>query len=129
MSWVREMIKNENKVKRKVQLKRVNIKPREVKLPKEMLEKAEEVVAQKQEPDLSADQQAILFVCERGHQSFVSIFQGVNSTRIPIGKPPLDEKTVRSLLLELEKEGYLSKAELQDQPTWTATEKARALET
>ena len=123
------MIKNENKVKRKVQLKRVNIKPREVKLPKEMLEKAEEVVAQKQEPDLSADQQAILFVCERGHQSFVSIFQGVNSTRIPIGKPPLDEKTVRSLLLELEKEGYLSKAELQDQPTWTATEKARALET
>jgi hypothetical protein len=126
---VPEMIKNENKVKRKVQLKRVNIKPREVKLPKEVLEKAEEVVAQKQEPDLSADQQAILFVCERGHQSFVSILQGVNSTRIPIGKPPLDEKTVRSLLLELENEGYLSKAELQDQPTWTATEKARSLET
>ncbi|MFX1299491.1 MAG: hypothetical protein ACFFAL_06945 [Promethearchaeota archaeon] len=123
------MIKNENKVKRKVRLKRVNIKPREVRLPKEMLEKAGEVVAQRQEPDLSADQQAILFVCERGHQSFVSILQGVNSTRIPIGKPPLDERTVRSLLLELEKEGYLAKAEIHDQPTWTATEKARALET
>ncbi len=94
-----------------------------------MLEKAGEVVAQRQEPDLSADQQAILFVCERGHQSFVSILQGVNSTRIPIGKPPLDERTVRSLLLELEKEGYLAKAEIHDQPTWTATEKARALET
>jgi hypothetical protein len=129
MKWVRGVIKNENKVKRKVQLKRVNIKPREVKLPKEILEKAEEVVAQKQEPDLSADHQAILFICERGHQSFVSILQGVNSTRIPIGKPPIDEKTLRSLLQELEKEGFLTKAEIQDQPTWTATEKARALET
>ena len=126
---MRDMIKNENKVKRKVQLKRVNIKPREVKVPKEILDKVEEMVAQKKEPDLSADHQAILFICGRGHQSFVSILQGVNSTRIPIGKPPLDEKTVRSLLQELEKEGYLSKAELQDQPTWTATEKARALET
>lgn len=126
---MRDVIKNENKVKRKVQLKRVNIKRREVKVPKEILEKVEEMVAQKKEPDLSADHQAILFICGRGHQSFVSILQGVNSTRIPIGKPAIDEKTVRSLLQELEKEGYLTKADIQDQPTWTATEKARALET
>jgi hypothetical protein len=123
------MIRNENKVKRKVRLKHVNVKRQEVKLPKEIIEKAKKAAAEKQEPELSADQQAILFICERGHQSFVSIFQGVNSTRIPIGKPPLDEKTVRSLLEGLEKEDYLTKVELQDQPAWTATAKARALET
>ncbi len=93
-----------------------------------MLEKVEAVEAQKKEPELSADQQAVLFICQRGHQSFMSILQGVNSTRIPVGKTPLKEKEVRSLLDELEAQGFLAKAEIHDQTTWTATAKARELE-
>jgi hypothetical protein len=124
-----EMITDQNKVKRKFQLKHVTIKRQEVSLPKEMLAKAEEAEAKREEHDLTADQQAILFICQRGHQSFISIFQGVNSTRIPIGKPPINEETVRSLLDELEVKGYLSKAKIHDQSTWTATLKAKDLET
>lgn len=122
------MIKNNNKVKRKVQLKHTTVKKQEVSLPKEMLEKAKQAEAQRSDPELSADQQAILFICQRGHQSFISILQGVNSTRIPVGKKPLSEKELRILLAALEKEDYLSKAEIHDQPTWTATPKARDLE-
>ncbi|MFW9831472.1 MAG: hypothetical protein ACFFD8_06830 [Candidatus Thorarchaeota archaeon] len=123
------MVTNENKVKRKVHLKPATIKKQAVSLPKEMLEKAEQADAQRTEPELSADQQAILFICNRGHQSFISILQGVNSTRIPIGKKPLADEELRKLLSDLENDGLLSKAELHDQPTWTATPKARDLET
>ncbi len=123
------MITDQNKVKRKVQLKHVTIKRQEISLSKEMLAKAKEAEAKREEPDLNADQQAILFICQRGHQSFISIFQGVNSTRIPIGKPPINEENVRLLLDELETNGYLSKTKIHDQPTWTATPKAKELET
>ncbi len=126
------MIDNENKVKRKVQLKHATVKRQEVSLPKEMIEQAEAAEAAEAERDeakLSADQLAILFICERGHQSFISILQGVNSTRVPVGKKPLKEDAVRLVLDELEIQGYLKKAEMHDQPTWTATAKARDLET
>lgn len=123
------MIRNENKVKRKIQLRHIKPTRREINIPKEFLKKAEEAVADKKEPQLTADQLAILFICQRGHQSFISILQGVNSTRIPIGKKPLDDKAVRKILTELEKQGFLTKVELQDQPAWTVTAKARELET
>jgi hypothetical protein len=126
------MIENENKVKRKIQLRPVTVKRQEISLPKEILEKAEAAEAKEaveEESHLSADQLAILFVCQRGHQSFISVLQGVNSTRIPVGKKPLKEAEVRALLDDLETQGYLKKAEMHDQPTWAATEKARALET
>jgi hypothetical protein len=126
------MIENENKVKRKIQLRRVAVKRQEISLPKEIIEKAEAAEAKEaveEESHLSADQLAILFVCQRGHQSFISILQGVNSTRIPVGKKPLKEAEVRALLDDLETQGYLKKAEMHDQPTWAATEKARDLET
>lgn len=123
------MISNENKVKRKIQLRHIKPTRREINIPKEVLKKAEEAVAEKKEPQLTADQLAILFICQRGHQSLISILQGVNSTRIPIGKKPLDDKAVRKILTELEKQGFLTKVELQDQPAWTVTAKARELET
>lgn len=126
------MIENENRVKRKVQLRRITVKRQEISLPKEIIEKAEAAEAKEaveEESHLSADQLAILFVCQRGHQSFISVLQGVNSTRIPVGKKPLKEAEVRALLDDLETQGYLKKAEMHDQPTWVATEKARALET
>ncbi|MFX1565472.1 MAG: hypothetical protein ACFFCH_05730 [Promethearchaeota archaeon] len=126
------MIENENKVKRKIQLKPVAVKHQEVSIPKTIIEQAEaaEVAeAEGEESLLSADQQAILFICQRGHQSFISILQGVNSTRVPIGKSPLKEDEVRVILDELVSQGYLKKAEMHAQPTWTATAKARALET
>jgi hypothetical protein len=126
------MIENENRVKRKVQLKPVAVKRQESSLPKEVIEQAEATVAAETNGDettLSADQLAILFICQRGHQSFISILQGVNSTRVPVGLKPLKEDEVRGLLDELEAEDYLKKAEMQDQLTWTATDKARALET
>jgi hypothetical protein len=126
------MIENENKVKRKVQLKPVAVKSQVISIPKEMIEQAEAAEAAEakgEESQLTADQQAILFICQRGHQSFISILQGVNSTRVPIGKKPLKEAEVRTILSELESQGYLKKAEMHDQSTWTATAKARALET
>ncbi len=125
------MIENENKVKRKIQLKPVGVKRQEVSLPKEIIEQAEaaEIAeAMEEESTLSADQLAVIFICKRGHQSFISIFQGVNSTRVPIGKKPLKEDEVRSILDTLETQGYLKKAEMHDQPTWTATAKAREME-
>ena len=126
------MFEDENRVKRKVQLKRVAVKRQESSLSKEVVDQAEAAVAadtKSDEAKLSADHLAILFICQRGHQSFISILQGVNSTRVPVGLSPLKEDDVRALLDELESEDYLKKAEMQDQPTWTATEKARALET
>jgi len=126
------MIENENKVKRKIQLKHVAIKRQEMSLPKDIVEHAEAATAAEtegEESKLSADELAILFICQRGHQSFISILQGVNSTRVPVGMSPLKEDEVRKLLYELEVQGYLKKAEMHDQLTWTATAKARALET
>lgn len=122
------MILNENRVKRKVHLKHIPAKKKELSIPKEVLDKADQALFHQAEPELSADQQAILFICQRGHQSFISILQGVNSTRIPIGKSPLKEAEIRAILDDLEGKGYLSKAEIHDQQTWTATQKARALE-
>ena len=126
------MFEDENRVKRKVQLKPVTVKRQESSLPKDIVQQAEAAVVTEIKDDeakLSADQLAILFICQRGHQSFISILQGVNSTRVPVGLSPLKEDAVRALLDELETEEYLKKAEMQDQPTWTATAKARALET
>jgi hypothetical protein len=126
---VSRLITNENKVKRKVQLKHVAVKRQEVSLPKEMVNQAvaaEAAEAEGEEAKLSADQHAILFICQRGHQSFISIYQGVNSTRVPIGKKPLKEEEVRSILEELEKQELLKKSEMHDQPTWTATAKAQS---
>ncbi len=126
------MIENTNRVKRKIQLKPVAVKRQEISIPKEMIEQAEAAKAaeaETEESKLSADALAVLFICQRGHQSFISILQGVNSTRVPIGKNPLKEDEVRSILTDLETQGYLKKAKMQDQPTWTATHKVRELET
>jgi hypothetical protein len=126
------MITNENRVKRKVQLKHVAIRHQEVSLPKEIVKQTEaENVTEGDEDEskFSADQLAILFICQRGYQSFISILQGVNSTRVPVGKTPLKEEEVRVILGELEIQGYLKKADMHDQTTWTTTAKARALET
>ena len=126
------MFEDKNRVKRKVQLRHVTVKRQESSLPKDVVEQAEATVVAEikgDEAKLSADQLAVLFICQRGHQSFISILQGVNSTRVPVGLSPLKEDDVRALLDELETEEYLKKAVMQDQPTWTATAKARALET
>ncbi len=122
------MIINENRVKRKVHLKHIPVKKKELSLSKDVLEKADQIPFHEAGPELTADQQAILFICQRGHQSFISILQGVNSTRIPIGKSPLKEAELHSVLNDLEDQGYLSTTEIHDQQTWTATEKAKALE-
>ena len=118
---------NENKAKRKAQPKpappqsETPVAPKKTKVTKKKAPKTEE-------PELSADQQAILFICQRGHQSLISILQGVNSTRVPVGKSPIQEADLRNLLEGLESDGYLSSTELHDQTTWIATPKARALE-
>jgi hypothetical protein len=77
---------------------------------------------------LSADQVAIVFLCQRGHQTLISLLQGVNSTRIPIGKSPIDEKAILPMLKELEEQGYLTKSAIKDQSAWTTTPKAQELE-
>jgi hypothetical protein len=123
---VPEMRYNENRVKQKGQPKPVQKKPE---TPQETPKDIEESGAESQEAELSADQLAILFICHRGHQSLISILQGVNSTRVPVGKLPIKEAELRDLLKELEKEGYLTSTELHDQTTWIATPKAKALET
>ena len=117
---------NENKTKRKGQSKPV-LKKTET--PKESPKDIEDTRNDTQEQELSADQLAILFICQRGHQSLISILQGVNSTRVPVGKSPIKEAELRDLLKELEKKGYLTSTELHDQTTWITTPKAKALET
>lgn len=117
-------------MKRKVQLKHAAVKRQEVSIPKEMIEHAvaaEATEAVGEEAKLSADQHAILYICQRGHQSFISIYQGVNSTRVPIGKEPLKEGELRSILEELEAKELLKKTEIHDQPTWMTTPKAQFL--
>jgi hypothetical protein len=117
---------NENKVKQKARPKPVLKTP---KAPQEPLKDDRRIETGIQESDLSADQLAILFICQRGHQSLISILQGVNSTRVPIGKSPIKEAELQDLLKSLENEGFLSKTEIHDQTTWIATTKAKALET
>jgi hypothetical protein len=118
---------NKNRAKPKAHIEPTPKKPEPSETPKEPLKKTKK--PEIQEPELSADQLAILFLCHRGHQSLISILQGVNSTRVPVGKSPIQEKELRDLLKELEKEGFLSRTELHDQTTWIATPKAKALET
>lgn len=118
---------NENKAKPQTQTKPVPIKPKSPKTPEEPLKESEK--PEIQESELSADQLAILFICHRGHQSLISILQGVNSTRVPVGKSPIKEAELRDLLKGLENKGYLSRTEIHDQTTWIATTKAKDLET
>ncbi|MFX0168045.1 MAG: hypothetical protein ACFE89_01705 [Candidatus Hodarchaeota archaeon] len=120
---------NKNKAKRRSQLPSTPLKEKETISPRELVPNSEKTVTEPQESDLSADQLAIIFVCQRGHQSLISILQGVNSTRVPVGKPPLKEEKLRDLLKDLENQGYLSTTEIHDQTTWIATAKANALET
>lgn len=124
-----EMRYNKNKAKRRLQLPSTPLKEEETIPPSKLVQNSEKPVTEPQESDLSADQLAIIFVCQRGHQSLISILQGVNSTRVPVGKPPLKEEKLRDLLEDLEKQGYLSTTEIHDQTTWIATPKAHALET
>jgi hypothetical protein len=79
--------------------------------------------------EIGADHLAILFVCQQGWQTLFDILRGVNATRVPIGKAPLREADVLSLLNELEKQGFLKKIELKGRPAWTATPKGRDVET
>ncbi len=78
---------------------------------------------------IGADHLAILFVCQQGWQTLSSILRGLNSTRVPIGKTPLHQDEVLSLLQELENQGLLNKIELKGRPAWTATQKGRDIET
>lgn len=105
------------------------MKHQDVSLPQEMVEQvaAAEAEVEGEEAKLSADQHAVLYICQRGHQSFISIYQGVNSTRVPIGKDPMKEDELHLILGELEAKGLLKKAEIHDQPTWTTTAKAQSL--
>jgi len=119
---------NSSEPRRKVKLRHVETKRQEVSIPPEVLEKARQAASQ-QELDLSADHLSILYVCQKGHQPLFNIVRGVNSTRVPVGKKPLDEKTVLAMIQELEEQGFLSKAVIRDRPTWTATQKARELDT
>ena len=105
----------------------------ETKRQKSKLRHADVAKAQKARPEepsvsLSADQAAILFLCQRGHQTLISLLHGVNSTRVPVGKSAIDEKTILPLLKQLEDQGYLTKSVIKDQPAWTVTTKARELE-
>ncbi len=80
-------------------------------------------------PEIGADHLAILFVCQQGWQTLSSIIRGLNATRIPIGKTPLREDDVLSLLKELENQDFLNKIELKGRPAWTSTPKGRDIET
>lgn len=122
------MYSNVNVRKSKVHLQHVETKRQEIAIPREVLEKAKQAREEQLEPELSADHLAIIYVCQRGQQDLLSIMRGVNATRVPIGKEPIDNQAVLSLLNELEAQGYLVKGELLDQPVWTTTDKAKELE-
>jgi len=122
------MAKDENVRDRKRHLRHVDTRRQKVSIPSETLRMAKQADAKQIEQELNADQLAIIFVCQRGRQSLFDITRGVNSTRIPIGKDPIKEKEVQSILNKLEEKGYLSKAEISGQPTWVATTKAKDLE-
>jgi len=118
---------NENKANPPEQNKQVPKKPKPLKTTEEPIKESEK--PETKESDLSADQLAILFICHRGHQSLISILQGVNSTRVPVGKSPIKEAELQGLLKVLENQGYLSRTEIHDQTTWISTTKAKDLET
>ena len=122
------IIKNDNRKRRRPPLEHVTTKRQEVSLPKEILEKAQEAQSEKMDVQLNADHLAILFIAQRGRQPLISILQGVNATRIPIGKKPLNEKKVLSLLEDLVNEGFLIQSELHDQQTWITSAKVKDLE-
>ena len=122
------MAKDENVRNRKRRLHHVKTKRQEVTLPSEIIEKAKQAELEKSDLAFTADQLAVLFICQRGHQSLSSIQRGVNSTRIPVGKNHLNEEAILSIITELEDQGLLVKAEIRDQPTWMSTPKAQELE-
>lgn len=78
---------------------------------------------------IGADHLAILFVCQQGWQTLFDILRGVNATRVPIGKTPLREADVLTLLNELENQGFVNRIELKGRPAWTATPRGRDIET
>lgn len=122
------MVKDKNVRDPKRRLRHVETRRQEVSIPSEVLEKAKQAIAEQTDLELSADQLAILFICRRGRQTLFDIWRGVNSTRIPIGKEPIEEKDILPLLEKLEEQGYLSKADISGQATWGATTKAKELE-
>ncbi len=122
------MLRNKNKRKEKVPLEHVETKHQEVSLPVEILDRAQQPDQSPAIETLTADQLAIIYICQRGQQNLISILRGVNATRVPIGKSPLDDKSILPILKELEEKGYLIKGELQDQLVWTTTPKAQDLE-
>jgi hypothetical protein len=109
-------------------LRHVETRRQEVSIPAEDRERAKQAITERTGLEFSAEQLAILYLCQRGRQSLLDIWRGVNSTRMPVGKEPLEEKDILSLLKELEKQGYLTTAEIGGQATWTATNKAKELE-
>jgi hypothetical protein len=124
----RAMAENGNEPPQKPRLTHVETKRQKAKLARADVAKARKAGTDESAISLSADQVAIIFLCQRGYQTLVSLLQGVNSTRIPVGKNPIDEKTILPMLKELEDQGYLTKSTIQDQPAWTVTGKADELE-
>lgn len=119
---------NGNEPPQKPVLTHVKTKRQKPKLPRADVAKAQQARPEEPAASLSADEVTILFLCQRGHQTLISLLQGVNSTRIPVGKSPIDEKAILPMLKALEDQGYLTKSVINDQPAWTATPKARELE-
>lgn len=122
------MTENGNEPPRKPRLTHVETKRQKSKLPRADMAKARKASPEEPSVSLSADQVTILFLCQRGHQTLISLLQGVNSTRIPMGKSPIDEKAIMPMIKQLEEQGYLTKSAIKDQLAWTATPKARELE-
>ncbi|MFX1474648.1 MAG: hypothetical protein ACFFCO_04090 [Promethearchaeota archaeon] len=109
--------------------RRLKAKRQELEEPHSPLDERSSPAEVPQGPVIGADHLAILFVCQQGWQTLFDILQGVNATRVPIGKTPLHEADVLSLLEELEEQGYLNKIELRGRPAWTTTPKGKDLET
>ncbi len=122
------MVEDEDVRDLKRRLRHVDTRRQRVSIPSETLKMAKQANADRTETELNADQLAIIFICQRGRQSLFDITRGVNSTRIPIGKDPIEEKEVQLILNKLVGQGYLSKADIGSQATWVATTKAKDLE-
>jgi hypothetical protein len=122
------MFRDKNERKQKAQREHVEMKREEGSLPVEISDHGREAAQDSAIDTLTADQLAIIYVCQRGQQNLLSILQGVNATRVPIGKTPLDDKTVLPILEELVEKGYLKKGEFGEQLVWTVTPKAQELE-
>jgi hypothetical protein len=122
------MAENAEESRRRPPLAHVKTKRQKPKLPRADVAKARKARSEETMASLTADEVTVLFLCERGHQTMVSLLHGVNSTRIAVGKSPIDEKGLLPMLKELEDQGYLIKSTIKDQPAWTATPKAKELE-